>query len=81
MNEPMSKYSTLKVSRLGSWVGLKGNFMRYKIYTELAMKKIFMTVLYNDTHDQNKSTVNPCIVDRRYPGNALRRPLCTDIVI
>lgn len=23
------------------------------------MKKIFMTVLYNDTHDHNKSTVNP----------------------
>jgi hypothetical protein len=79
-NDPMSKYSILNVSRFGSRVGRKGPFIRYKIYTEVPMKKTFIAVLYNDTQDQNKSTVNT-IEKVKYPSNARQTQQYKDIGI
>jgi len=64
-NAPMTRNSILNVSMLGSKVGRKGLFIKYKMYRELVMKKTFITVLYSDTYDQNKSGPHPSVSKTR----------------
>ena len=73
-NDPRTRNSTLNVSRLKSFVGRYCPFIWYRIYTELAIKKIFMTVLYNEIYAHNKSTtqvVSNC-ADRETGGEGGR---------